>query len=121
MIRKCVECRVNIDVKSIRTKYCQICKVIINKKKKSEWDKKFRRKIAYDMFCLDCNESLPINSRSDKLYCEICAKKRYNKQHNDYLKNRYKTEKLDKFYKNIRINLIQSPYLIDRRKIELTV
>ena len=56
-----------------------------------------------------------------KKYCDPCQLKvnRLNKvKWNEKLR---KKQRLDKFYKNIRINLIQSTYLIEQRRIELTV
>ena len=64
-----------------------------------------------------CGDKKPLR----KKYCDPCQLKvnRLNKvKWNEKLR---KKQRLDKFYKNIRINLIQSPYLTDRRRIELTV
>lgn len=56
-----------------------------------------------------------------KKYCEPCQKqviKNCKKRHMSKLRVK---KVLNKFYKNLRINLIETPYLIDRRKIELSV
>lgn len=110
MIRKCVNCRVEIKVQTLQTKYCSICKVIIARQQRST-------KKECDLFCLDCNASLPLGSKADKMYCSLCSRKRSKLSH----KKVYNGKKLDKFYKNLRINLIQSPYLVERRRIEVTI
>lgn len=110
MKRSCVNCRIEIDVPTLQTKYCPICKVIIAKQQRST-------KKECDLFCLDCNASLPIGSKADKLYCNSCSRKRMIISHRKI----YNRKKLDRFYKNLRINLIQTPYLIERNKIELVI
>lgn len=110
MIRSCVNCRKEIDVPNLQTKYCNLCKIIIAKAQKTT-------KKEFDMFCMDCDVSLPVGSKADKMYCCTCARKRMNISH----RKMYSGKKLNKFYKNLRINLIQTPYLVDRRKIEITI
>lgn len=89
MKKICLECREEIEVKTPKTKYCIICKRIVQKRQTAKWSKENRYALRI------------INRKNN---AAKLAKK-----------------KLKLFYENIRINLIQSPYLIDRRKIELIV
>ena len=113
MIRKCISCKILIDVPSPRTRFCPPCAIISQKIKQLEWKKTNITKRDFDLFCMDCNESLPINAKKDKRYCNDCLRKRCLKSHCKWALDKRNKEKLDKFYKNIRINLIESPYLIE--------
>lgn len=117
--RKCIRCRTDIDVKTLKTKYCKPCAVIMQKEKRNDWLRE-NRKRDYDLFCIQCNETLPDFS-GGRIYCKKCAQARNRLKRLQSLKNQKIRIKLDRFYKNLRINLIQSPYLVDRRRIELVV
>ena len=108
-----------IEVNTLKTKYCKPCAVIMQKEKSNDWLRENKRR-DYDMFCLQCNESLP-DFVGGRIYCKKCAQARNKIKRLSCLKSQRKKVKLGKFYKNLRINLIQSPYLVDRRKIQLTV
>lgn len=111
MIKKCVNCPIKFDSK-INSKYCVICRVLVRKQQNT-------RKKEFDMFCLDCNESLPINSKGDKMFCIKCRKIHQKRdQRNWYIR---KTNKLTLFYKNIQYNLIQSPYFTDRKTLSSAI
>ena len=103
----------------MKEKYCRECAIIKQNELKNKWLRE-NRKRDYDLFCLECNATLP-SFRGGKQYCDFCADARNKEKRKQYMKNQKIRIKLDRFYKNIRINLIQSPYLIDRRRIELTV
>lgn len=119
MNRKCIRCRTDIVVKTLNTKYCKPCAVIMQKEKSNDWLRENRRR-DYDLFCLQCNITLP-NVKGGRKYCDQCARARERLRRCKSLKNQKIRIKLDNFYKNIRINLLQTPYLVDRRKIELMV
>lgn len=112
MNRKCIRCRTDIDVKTLKTKYCKPCAVIMQKEKSNDWLRENRRR-DYDLFCIQCNIPMP-DAKSDKLYCQKCAQARNRIKRLESLKNQKLRIKLDRFYKNLRINLIQSPYLSTR-------
>ena len=75
----------------------------------------------FDLYCTRCNCTLPVGSPPDKEYCSKCWKihrKNYNRQ--KYLATSIR-KKTKQFYDFQKISLIQSPYFVDRRKIELTI
>lgn len=115
--RKCIRCKTGIEVPNLNTKYCKPCAVIMQKEKSNDWLRENRRR-DYDLFCLQCNTNLP-DVKGGRQYCKPCAAARNRLKRCKSLKNQKIRKKLDRFYKNIRINFIQSPYLTDRRKIEL--
>jgi hypothetical protein len=121
MKRVCVSCKKEMDVPTLKTKYCAVCAKITHRIKAREWKRNNTTRREYDLFCLDCNDTLPVNSKGDKKYCEKCLRKRINKIHTQWAISRRKKEKLDIFFKNLRINFIQNPYLIERKRIVLTV
>jgi hypothetical protein len=88
----------------------------MQKEKSNDWQRE-NRKNDYDLFCLQCNDTLP-SIKGGKIYCNKCAAARNRLKRCQSLKNQKIRIKLDKFYKNLRINLIQSPYLSERRIIE---
>ena len=53
-----------------------------------------------------------------KKYCIDCQLKITRQSKVKWNEKLRKKQRLDKFYKNIRINLIQSPYLSERRIVE---
>lgn len=116
MNRSCVICKKIIIVHTLKTKYCSVCKVIEQRKRSRDWNRIHTTRKEFDLFCLECNVSLPVNSKGDKKYCAKCLRRRIIQSHGNWMMNKRKKEKLDKFYKNIRINLIQSPYLIEKRE-----
>lgn len=117
--RACIRCKVGIKVKTLKNKYCNPCAVIMQKEKSNDWLRENRRR-DYDLFCLQCNDPLP-NIAGGRMYCPKCAQARNRIKRLEYLKNQKIRIKLKKFYKNIQINLIQTPYLIDRKEIELII
>ena len=121
MKRICINCKNEIEVKTLQTKYCPVCKILIWKKqKKIRMDQRYKTtRREYDLFCTKCFASLPTGSHLDKLYCEKCLKVHTRQRVAANTRKKRNGKKLDKFYKNLRINLIQTPYLIERRKIEL--
>lgn len=112
MNRKCIRCKTSIQVKTLKTKYCNPCAVIMQKEKSNDWLRENRR-MDYDLFCIQCNEKLP-DAIGGRIYCTKCAQARNKLKRLQSLKNQKIRVKLDKFYKNLRINLIQSPYLSTR-------
>lgn len=75
----------------------------------------------YDLYCIRCEELLPLGSPNDKQYCNGCwkiHKKEYNKEL--YHKTTYKRN-LRKFYDFQRIPLIQSPYFTERRILKVKI
>ena len=75
----------------------------------------------FDLYCIRCNVSLPLGSNPKREYCNDCFKihrKEYNKIKH---KKMYESKKLKEFVTNQKIALIQSPYFVERRKIELTI
>src|SRR3990167_3288820 len=121
MNKKCVNCP-NVFLTTIKTrnkKYCDVCKIIVWKKQKKEYGKRrySTTRIECDLFCTKCFEPLPIGSHNDRRYCDGCLIKR---KRNMKMKN-YNIKKLDLFYKNLRINLMNNPYLVERRKMELLI
>lgn len=115
--RKCIRCKIGIDVPSLKTKYCSPCAIIMQKEKSNDWLRENRRR-DYDLFCLQCNVTIP-DAKGGRKYCDPCGKARERLRRCKSLKNQKIRIKLDRFYKNLRINLIQNPYLIERRRIEL--
>ena len=116
LFRKCIRCRVDIHVKTCKTKYCSPCAKIMQKEKSNDWLRE-NRKSDYDLFCLQCNDTLP-SIKGGKTYCNKCAAARNRLKRCQSLKNQKIRIKLDNFYKNLRINLIQSPYFTERRIVE---
>ena len=119
MNRPCVICKRIIIVKSLKTKYCGVCSLATKRVKARDWKRLHTTRKDFDLFCLECNVSLPIGSKGDKLYCVICARNRIKKQYSKYNKQKILRNKLNKFYKNIQFNIIQSPYFVDRKKVEI--
>lgn len=115
MIRKCIRCKTQIDVKTLNFKYCSPCAVIMQKEKANNWLRENRRR-DYDLFCLQCNESLP-NALGGRQYCAKCAQARNRIKRLQSMKNQKLKVKLDKFYKNLRINFIQSPYITEKHEL----
>ena len=77
MRKKCINCHTIIQVKTLQTKYCPKCKLIIWNKQKKEYDRKksLKRKLINkerDLSCVECMTSLPIDSHKDRLYCDRC-------------------------------------------------
>ena len=118
MKRRCVSCKVEIEVANLKTKYCVLCAEMEKRRQIREWQIK---KKEFDLFCLDCNESLPINAKADKKYCTDCLRKRVIKSHCRWAWSRRRKAKLEKFYKNLRINFIQSPYLKTLKETEIVI
>ena len=116
MKRCCVVCKTVIEVVTLKTKYCILCAELEKRKQIKEWQ--IRRK-EFDLFCLECNVSLPINAKIDKKYCTDCLRKRVIKSHCKWAWSRRRKAKLDKFYKNLRINFIQSPYFKTLKETEI--
>ena len=78
-LKKCVKCYtpINTTVKTRNRKYCDICKIVIWKRQKKEYDikKSIKRKLINlerKLSCVECMTSLPINSHRDRLYCDKC-------------------------------------------------
>ena len=121
MKRPCVICKTEIEVPTLNTKYCGLCASVQQRKRANDWRRNNVTKREFDLFCLDCNETLPINAKGDKKYCNKCLRKRVVKSHVRWAMSRRKKDKLDKFYKNLRINFIESPYLKTLKETELIV
>ena len=115
MNRKCINCP-NEFAERVNKKYCDVCGPIINRQKKATLSSKryLTTKREYDLFCTKCFESLPIGSHADKLYCEKCLKIHTKLRIKRHGQNRMIKRKLNKFYKNIQFNLIQSPYFVEQ-------
>ncbi len=117
MNKRCVNCpnTFELNTKNRNRKYCDVCKIIILKeqKKKNDLSRYHTTRREYDLFCTKCFASLPTGSHQDKMYCEKCLKIHTKQRVAAHIRNKRNRIKLDKFYKNLRINLIQSPYLID--------
>ena len=111
MNRACVICKVSIDAPTLKRKYCSICAVVQQRTRARNWNKRKITRKEVDLFCMDCNETLPIGCKGDKKYCNKCLRDRIKFIHNNHALSKRKKVKLDNFYKNIRINLIQTPYL----------
>ena len=121
MKRACVTCKDMIEVKTLNTKYCYSCGILQHRKIANEWRKNNVTKRDFDLFCMDCNGTLPINAKGDKKYCSECLRKRVIKSHGKWAMSRRNKIKLDNFYKNLRINFIESPYLKTLKETELIV
>ena len=119
MKRVCITCKVIIDVPTSKTKYCHHCAILSKRKKANEWRERNITKRDFDLFCLECNDSLPINAKGDKKYCSKCLRKRVIASHSKWAWSRRRKAKLDSFYKNLRINFIQSPYLKTLKETEI--
>lgn len=115
MNRPCVNCRKIITVKTLQQKYCDVCGPIIQKEKSNDWLRNNRRR-DFDLFCLECGGTIP-NALGGRKYCDLCADIRAKTARSKCMKNQKIRVKLDKFYKNLRINLIQSPYFVDRKTL----
>lgn len=114
MNRLCVICKILISAPTLKTKYCTVCAKNQQRIRSNNWSRKNITRKEYDLFCLDCNDSLPVGCKGDKKYCKECLRDRIRFIHNNHALSKRKKEKLNKFYKNIRINLIQSPYLVEK-------
>ena len=115
MNRKCIRCKIEIQVTSLKTKYCGPCAIIMQKEKRDDWLRENRRRDC-DLFCIQCNDKLS-NFAGGRIYCRKCADARNRIKRLQSLKNQKIRVKLDKFYKNLRINLIQSPYFADMKTL----
>jgi len=110
IIYKCTVCDNKITmlgIKGLPKKYCSI-----NCSKKASLKRKLNvTRKEYDLFCMECNTTLPLGTHRNKNYCKKCLRlHRKHYQRSRHISKTMKT-KLDNFYKNIRINFIQSPYL----------
>lgn len=117
MNKKCVNCPVlfEVGIKNRNKKYCDECKVIIWKEQKKRNDLlRYRTtRIECDLYCVKCFASLPIGSHRDRLYCQTCLPK-----HQSVLNTKKRRSAiLANFYDNLRINLIQTPYMVERGEI----
>ena len=119
MIRGCIRCKTEINVLNLQTKYCSICGPIIQKEKSNDWLRDHRRR-DFDLFCLQCNCSIS-NAIGGRKYCDICAGIRAKTARCKSMKNQKIRVKLNRFYNNLRINLIQSPYFVDRKSLSSTI
>ena len=105
-----------VNKKNRNRKYCDVCKILVWKEQKKRNDLlRYRTtRIECDLFCVKCFASLPIGSHSDKMYCASCLPK-----HQKILKlKRRRAGMLAEFYSGLRINLIQSPYLVERKTLK---
>jgi hypothetical protein len=121
MIRGCTVCKKNIEVPTLQTKYCSDCAKIMYRKRARDWKRNHITRKEFDLFCLDCNVSLPLNSKGDKKYCSLCARKRTKQSRKVCYLSKKRRDKLDKFYKNLRINFIESPYFAERKSLNSIV
>ena len=115
MNRPCINCRKIITVKTLQQKYCSSCGPIIQKEKSNDWLRDHRRR-DFDLFCLQCDVVLS-NAIGGRKYCDICADIRAKTARCKSMKNQKMRVKLNKFYKNLQFNLIQSPYFIDKKSL----
>ncbi len=113
MNKTCVICSIPFEVnsKNRNKKYCDICRIIVWKKQKKRNDQSRYRttRIECDLFCIKCFSSLPIGSHNDRKYCASCLSKHQISLNTKKRRNGI----LNEFYHNLKINLIQSPYLIE--------
>ena len=116
MNRKCVNC-INffpLTPKTRNRKYCSVCKILIAKQQRNT------RK-DFDLFCLDCNFSLPLGSKGDKMYCVKCLRIHRKEDHKRWHIKKTMKGKLNKFYKNLQFNLIQSPYFVEQKTLNTII
>ena len=115
MNRPCINCRKTMTVKTLQKKYCDTCGPIIQKEKSNDWLRENRRR-DFDLFCLECNEPI-LNALGGRKYCNKCAAMRAKSKRCQSMKNQKIRVKLNRFYKNIQFNLIQSPYFVDMKTL----
>ena len=82
MIRRCVECGLEVEALTAKTKYCSMCKVTVQKRQSKKWVKENR-----------------------------CV---WNRYHRELKSARSARQRLKIFYENLRINLIKSPYFMEK-------
>ena len=113
-LRKCINCPTKFKTtrKTRNRKYCDICKLIIWKQQKREYDKRKSDKRKFNnsqrnMKCVLCSISLPENCHISRKYCVKCKRKQYYVRH-PIIKN---SAKIIKLLKN---RMLQSKELADK-------
>lgn len=75
----------------------------------------------FDMFCIDCNSSLPISANRYMQRCNKCTRIYRRKYNQKLYYKQSKNKKLAKFYSFQRVALIQSPYMTDKKRTEIII
>lgn len=89
--KKCVVCNKDIFInkKSMKKKYCDVCRVIVwnRQKKKLDYKRKLNHISDRILFCRMCRKKLPRFSHIDKKFCSVCdGINRKKRQHEWYVR-----------------------------------
>lgn len=72
-----------------------------------------------EQVCNDCGDNLGLDVSPTKRYCNLCRKKRDRKYNKIRCGKNYYKRKLRKTYDFLKIPIIQSPYFVEQKKIEV--
>ena len=112
---KCLNCEKVVKRPRGKTKVLQICGECRGNKGGGYSRQTTITRKEFDLYCIKCNRLIPVGIRRiNREMCKGCAKKESNKKF-------YGNKKVVRFYQFQKIALIQSPYFVERRKIELTI